>query len=355
MKDLQIRSASGQLAEYLKEEICAGRWTETMPGETWLVTHLQVGRETVRMALAQLEKENLLVSQGVGRRRKITLPDKLKSSSLRVCILIMEMYDRSCQYTLDLEHALAEAGHSVFFAPKTLNDLGMDVHTIARMVEKTEADAWVVVAASREVLEWFAARTTPAFALFGRRQDVRIASVGPNKPPIISLVTRKLISLGHRRIVMLTRSVRRLPKPGEVEQAFLSELFAHGIVTGSYNLPDWEESVDGFYARLESLFRVSVPTALIVDEVPFFLAVQQFLAERKILVPNDVSLVCTDASKDFEWCRPKASHICWDYRPVVRRVVRWVANVSHGKEDLRQTHTKAEFMLGGTIGPAKDM
>lgn len=354
MKNLRIRSASEQLAEYLKEEICAGRWTENMPGETWLVTHLHLGRETVRAALAQLEKEKLLVGQGAGRRRKITLPDKPKSPSLRVCVLLMEMYDRSVQYMLDLEHGLAEAGHTVFLAPKTLSDLGMDVLRVARMVEKTEADAWVVVAASRDVLEWFAARKTPVIAMFGRRQGVRIASVGPNKIPVISYVTRKLISLGHRRIVMLGRSVRRLPKPGEVEQAFLDELSAHGIVTGSYNFPDWEESVDGFYARLDSLFRVSAPTALIVDEVPFFLAVQQFLAERKIRVPNDVSLVCTDASKDFDWCRPKASHICWDHRPVVRRVVRWAANVAHGKEDLRQTNTKAEFMLGGTIGVAKD-
>jgi hypothetical protein len=28
--------------------------------------------------------------------------------------------------------------------------------------------------------------------------------------------------------------------------------------------------------------------------------------------------------------------------------------VSHGKDDRRQTLTKAEFVAGGTIGPAKD-
>jgi hypothetical protein len=36
---------------------------------------------------------------------------------------------------------------------------------------------------------------------------------------------------------------------------------------------------------------------------------------------------------------------------VVRRVVRWAANVSHGKQDLRQSLTKAKFVPGGTIGP----
>lgn len=68
-------------------------------------------------------------------------------------------------------------------------------------------------------------------------------------------------------------------------------------------------------------------------------------------VPEDVSLVCTDADPSFDWCQPPISHIRWDIDPVVRRVVRWVGNVSAGKPDLRQTLTPAEFVPGGTIGP----
>jgi hypothetical protein len=37
---------------------------------------------------------------------------------------------------------------------------------------------------------------------------------------------------------------------------------------------------------------------------------------------------------------------------VVNRIVRWVQHVSQGKEDTRQTVIKAEFIEGGTIGPA---
>ncbi len=43
----------------------------------------------------------------------------------------------------------------------------------------------------------------------------------------------------------------------------------------------------------------------------------------------------------------------WDSGPVLRRVVRWVANMGRGKEDRRQTLTKAEFVEGGTIGVVK--
>ena len=70
-------------------------------------------------------------------------------------------------------------------------------------------------------------------------------------------------------------------------------------------------------------------------------------------MPEDLSLVCDDPSTAFEWSRPTVAHINWDSLPVVRRVVRWAANVSQGKTDLRQTLTKAEFISGGTIGPVK--
>jgi DNA-binding LacI/PurR family transcriptional regulator len=227
----------------------------------------------------------------------------------------------------------------------------MDIGRVAKVVAATEADAWVVMASTREVLEWFMTQEKPALALFGRRRGLRIASVGPDKPPLFYEVTRKLVELGHRRIVLLARELRRLPKPGAGEQAFLDALEAHGIPPGPYHLPDWEESVDGFYARLESLFRVTPPTALIVDEVLLFAAAQQFLAGKGLRVPGDVSLVCTDYDSSFEWSRPPISHIRWETRPVVMRILQWANHVSRGRKDLRQVHTPVRFVTGGTIGP----
>ena len=47
------------------------------------------------------------------------------------------------------------------------------------------------------------------------------------------------------------------------------------------------------------------------------------------------------------------AHIRYDLHLVLRRVVRWADNVARGKDDRRQSHTKAEFVDGGTIGPAR--
>ena len=101
------------------------------------------------------------------------------------------------------------------------------------------------------------------------------------------------------------------------------------------------------------MFGLTPPTALIVDEAPFFTAALQFLARRGYRVPDDVSLICTDADRNFTWCQPSVAHISWDSRPVVRRILRWAVNVSHGKKDLRQVLTPAKFIRGGTIGPVR--
>jgi len=256
---------------------------------------------------------------------------------------------------VEMKHRLIEAGHQAFYTSRSMHDLGMEVPRIARLTRQIVADAWIVVAGSCEVLEWFAQREVPTFALFGRCSALPLAAAGPDKSPAYAAATRALLELGHRRIVLLTQASRRHPAPGESESAFLAELAARGIKPAlAYHLPEWEETIEGLQARLHSLFQITPPTALIVDTVPVFAAVQQFLARKGLQIPEDVSLVCTDEPIPFYYCHPGISHIRWDWHPVVRRVVNWAANVARGKPDRRQSRSAAGFVPDGTIGPVNE-
>jgi DNA-binding LacI/PurR family transcriptional regulator/biotin operon repressor len=353
MAHLRLLSSAEQVAAHLREELINRVWTGMMPGGERLAGELGVGTNTVEAALRLLEKEGVLVSQGRRRGRRIELPEKLAKPSLRVAILLHDPSDRHLHYIVDLQHRLVESGHtSLMDDKKSLTELGMDVKKVARYVQQTEADAWVIIAGSREVLQWFADQPVPAFALFGRQRRSPLASIGTDKIPAQSAVVRRLVELGHRRIVMLVSEERRKPKPGLVEQAFLDELEAQGIESGSYNLPDWKGDQEGFYRCLDSLFQHTPPTALIIDQVPRFIAAQQYLARRGILAPEHVSLVCPDPDPAFDWCRPSIAHIRFDARPLVRRMVRWADNVSQGNEDRRKSLIPAEFIEGGTVGRA---
>jgi DNA-binding LacI/PurR family transcriptional regulator len=353
MQPFTAFSAAEQVAEHLRAELLRGSFSGTMPGVNPLVAELGVNHKTVKAALRILEYEGLLVNQGRGVQRRIALPEDHAPPALRVGVLAFDLAARSERFMVELCHLLEESGHTPFFPDKTLEDLGRNVNRVARYVKKTEADAWVVCAGSHEVLEWFVRQETPAFALFGVRAGLPIAGTAPDKVQPFAEFTRRLIKLGHRRISFLSRREIRLPKPALSISAFLDELETAGVVTGEFNLPDWEENPEGFKRCLDSLFEHTPPTALILDEPFLFNAGFHYLAQCGLRVPQDVSLICTDGSPEFSWCQPSVAHIRWDYRPVVRRIQRWANNVARGKDDRRQSFTKAKFVEGGTIGPVR--
>ena len=352
MQPLRILSAASQVAAHLRSAIEAGRWAETIPGIEFLAAELDVNRKTVDAALKQLERDGVIVGQGPGRARRIVRSNGHSTRPIRIAMLPYEHEDLFLSYIVDLQHSLVEAGHTVITAKKSLVDLEMDPKRIQRLVEQTPADAWIVMAGSSEVLEWFAGQPIPAFALFGRRVGIPIAGTGPEKGTALAVATRTLVELGHRRIVLLCRSERRKPSPGITESAMLAELAAHGIPTSDYNLPDWEETREGFRELLSSLFRVTPPTALVIGIGTFYTPTLQFLAMRGLQVPEQVSLVCTDPDPSFAWCAPTVAHIRWEAKPIVRRIVQWAKNVSLKRKDVKQTFTAAEFIPGGSIGPA---
>ncbi|MCE9518638.1 MAG: substrate-binding domain-containing protein [Verrucomicrobia bacterium] len=354
MATLRRYSAAEQTANHLRSELKRGVWMGVMPGISRLAKELVADRKTVEAALKQLEHEGLLVGQGPGRQRRIVLNAKKSARAMRVAILLYEPEDRGARYMIELHHALMEAGHTTIFHNQFLAELNHDLTRIERVVKQTEADAWVVMCGSQQVLEWFSKQQVPAFALFGRREGLTIAASAPDKAPAMVAAASHLVAMGHRRIVLLARKERRLPQPGRVERIFLDELKAHGIATSDYNLPDWEETKEGFQKLLDSLFRVTPPTAMIIDETHFFVAAQQFLAARGIRVPQQVSLICTDTDPAFSWCMQPISHIQWDAVPLVHQIAQWAESVSRGHRDVKQTFVPAEFIAGGTTGAAAE-
>ena len=353
MAEWRRYSTAVQLAAWLRQELLRGRWQGTMPGVMRLAGELGVARDSVEEALRELERQGVLRGQGRGRGRVIDLTGGGAARSLRVALMLYEASDTQVHYIVDLQHLLIEAGHQVIFAPQSLSELRMDVRRVAAVAGRIETDAWVVVAGPQAVLQWFAEQTTPAMALFGRRGMVPIAGIGPEHLPAMLAAVRRLIELGHRRIVSLVRPERRLPHPGQLERAVLAELAAHGIPVGPYNLPHWSDTREGLRRCLDELYRLTPPTALLIDEASIFAATQQHLARRGILAPQHVSLVCGEPDPAFAWFEPPITHLRWDFRPLVRHIVRWADGVAAGKNDRHQRFTKVDFVEGGTIGPAK--
>ncbi|HKK19500.1 MAG TPA: substrate-binding domain-containing protein [Opitutales bacterium] len=348
---LEILSPSVQVAAHLYDELFSGTWKDQLPGTPAIADELGVDRKTVTAALQILEDEGLLQSQGLGRKRKILLPEKEIHNGQTVKILLYERADGLSPHILELIRRVEKRGHHIKTAKKTLRDLGMDVKRVSSFVKRNPADAWIVLAGSKEVLSWFAEQGMPAFAIFGRRQDLPIASVGPEKVTALQQAVGRLVELGHRQITLLSREERRRPSPGHLETVFLECLDTHGIEPSAYHLPDWQDNRESFHDCLDLLFREKPPTAILLDQPQFFIAAQQHLANKGLVAPRDVSLLCSDTHPLFDWCQPEITHISWEVGPIVDHAANWVTQVSKGKNPKRHKFTEACFVEGGTIGP----
>lgn len=351
MAQFTVLTAAEQLAAHLREEMQRGRWKDLMPGCDRLMKELGVGRDTINEALKQLEREGFLASQGRRRQRRIVrLPTPASTKPLRVKILHYEQADRYSQHNLSILAELQNKGYAADFARRSLQDLGMQAGRVSEFVAKTPADAWIIEAGSREILEWFSRYHLPAMAMFGIFTGLPLAAVSLRKTPAMRIALQRLVDLGHRRIVLLTREERRKPQPGLFERNYLEELATLGVKPGSYNLPGWEDSAQGLQRCLDELFAYTPPTAILIDNLQLFTPVEQYLARRKIVVPGQVSLIVNDSHVLFDWSKPMISQLSGDYNKVVKRVCRWVENVAKGKADHRQAFVDAEFIEGGTIG-----
>lgn len=352
MQERRILSAAEQVAEFIREDILRGTWGDELPGQEYFSKRMGIGKDTIQRAFQLLEKQGLVVPRGSGRRRRIHLPEDHAPVSLHIRILLYEKDGRTVAPVHVIRHRAELNGHVVEFADKDLHDLKMDPTRIARYVSKNPADAWVINAGSREVLDWFSQQDFPAFALFGNAEGINMAGTGANHLKVVEQYVDQLVGLGHQRIVMLVREERRKHGPGPTERGFLARLALHGIETGTYNLPDWEERPEALQACIESLFKLTPPTAIIIDEPPFYFAVNEHLHRMDVRVPEQVSLVCIGEDPAFLWTRPKVSHTKIDDQPITRATLRWIDDIAKGKDNLRKIIVQPQTVNGETIGPA---
>jgi DNA-binding LacI/PurR family transcriptional regulator len=357
MRPIPRTSLPERVASHLREGIQLGRWSDQFPGVQQLAAELDVARHTVRRALQLLEDEGVLAGRGLGRSRSITAAGAVTAFQrpLRVAILRHDarLVDdpQSSIPLIQIMHALEAAGHTAFFCKKSQIELKHDVARISRQLEAARADAWVVESGSRPLLEWCAGQPTPCLALYGRATNQPLASVGVNSELAYRAATRRLLALGHRRIVLIVREPVRKPTPGLCARAFLEELSLHGIQPSGYNLPDWKESPEGFNRLLGNLFKGTPPTALIIDETSRVFAALAFLARHGIKVPEHVSLIFSDNDAMLDWCHPAIARMQWDSTPIARNVVHWVSTVRKGNPGRKVNDVTAEFVPGGSIGP----
>jgi DNA-binding LacI/PurR family transcriptional regulator len=348
-----------QTAAHLREGFQRGRWGGLLPGVVPLAAELMVSKDVARAALKVLEGEGWIEAGGSGRRRKI-LANLLKVPSRRSLRIGIMLYDpledddgHGIRLMFGIRQSIEALGHTCVFGDRCLAELKENLSRISRVVKAVDADAWIVLAASRAVLEWFIAQPFAVYAFGGRFHDLAVACSATRMAPALESAVNTLVDQGHRRIVLLAPTFLRKPTPIPSIARFLALLEEHGIPATDYHLPHFEDSAEGLEKSLDALFHITPPTALLVNQTSDCAAVFFFLARRGLQVPRDVSVVFLIEEPVFRRCQPPIDHFRAPMKEHITSITRWVKGVATGRPTKHQVILDAVYVPGGTVGPAK--
>lgn len=344
----------------LRERLAAGALGSRLPGVRPLSRELGVSIKTVRRALVLLESEGAVAPAMRGLPRSALPPGAPGGvkRALKVAVLGSRRPEDESSDTRSLLMQLAEAiragGHSVTMVQRPLPSDSANPKVLRRLVDSTGADAWIVYQAGVEPLAWFAGCRLPVAAFGGRGADAGLPSAYCDASQAMRETLARLFEAGHRRIVLIAPERALVPTPTRYVEVFAQEMRAHGVSVGAYHLPRWDETPEGLRTLLEALFRVTPPTALIVFGNLYMSGVLTFLAQRRLGVPTDVSLVSADTEGSFGWQWPglKVAHFDDRRELQLKRLCRWVDDVAAGHPANKLRAVAARLVPGNSLGPA---
>ena len=318
----------------IHQRLAAGEWPKLLPGERRLAETLQVGRDTIRLALQQLEREGVLAPPDVGARRRVLDVGRIlvrsKSPAFKVGLLTHRCLERLPQPMLleidRVRDALADQGGSLeVFAPAWYEQKN-PAKRLADLVEEERCSAWMLLRSSAAVQGWFMKSRTPALIRGYPHPGIAMPHLDVDWHATARHAAGRLWRKGHRRVVALSpaeslmgveaamRGVMDLGEPG-FEARVLVE-------NGS------REGIGRVLAR--ALNFKNPPTAIIATRPRQAATALTWLASQGLRVPQHLSLITLAWEPFLDHLVPEISGYRADPEAVAKLLVRRLARLAAG-------------------------
>lgn len=356
---VERRSLPTETAEAILAQIRAAQWKTWLPSERQLSRLLQVSRGTVRSALTMLQQQGhvtVLPSCGyrVAHRRSGRNPTKSRISiglvssepieTKRPYFALMVGQIRESAQARGWNVALHQGGH-LFGARAAMH--------LQRLVQSAPASCWVLIRSTHKAQKWFADAGLSALVSGHTYDGINLPSLDVDLRAGGHHAGIQLARMGHTRVLTVV-STQRLPGLIEGDIGF-AEGFGSATDNRGVNLQLPFNGNDTILVR--NLMRVmrqpEPPTAIITETPNQYLTMLSALAQLRLVVPDDVSVVSRLDDPFLDHLVPKPAR--YRVSPVVfaRALVRMAAHLALGEI---MPHTRRllvpDFIRGGSLGPA---
>lgn len=350
----QRQSLVAQTVQSLLGGIHSGHWQEHLPGERELCARLQVGRNTLRAALDELQRKGWLeVVHGQRRRIKarriwhdtdtpieviaVLSPNPLQAMPPPMALIMDTLWETLTKAGVSLELHV----NSACFSAKPATAL-------EKLVSDHPATAWILIMSKEPMQRWFVRRPLACLIVGSCVPELPLPSIDVDYRAVCRHAGGLLLRRKHRHIALV------LAQGGYVGD----EASRQGLLESLDAAHDTHVRVlshDGTTAHLcavmdEAMRAPSPPTAYLVARAPHVITVMMHLMRRGKRIPQDVAVISRDDDHSLKSTTPEVSR----YTTSAARLAREVARAARQLAETGTLQPKAirlmpEWISGQTI------
>lgn len=296
----QRTSLAAHASDILKRAILDGEWKGgRLPGERALCERMQIGRDTLRLALADLEREGWIAPAQPGCRRQLLRAGKGKERPrLRHVFFLspkpLERLPPTVVFELEIaSEILAASGYQFEVLTTPAFQSSRCGTALKKLVGEVDPGAWILHQSTLPMQRWFEKERLPAVLHGSPHEGVGIPSIDIDHRALGRHAAGVLLGRGHTRIAFAALPVA-LAGLREAEAGMREAMAAHGK-----SLPAPQMLLEQPGAKADALFPAldlawaarDRPTALIATRSRQVLSVMCWLAKAGRSMPKHLSVI----------------------------------------------------------------
>lgn len=351
------QSLVSQTATILRDEIKRGAWKQWLPGERVLCETLQVSRNTLRAALAQLKRDGVIRSNhGTGNRILVRV-SKRRAVALKshdVGLISPDALERlrpsQTLWIDELRAMLSERGCRlhVFHGPQFYRT--NPAAALDKLLKQHPHGCWVLFMSNEAIQRWFEKNGAPCIVAGSVHAGVKLPCRDLDHRAMCRHAAGVLLGQGHRKIALVIRKTR-LAGDLESEAGFIAGVKQSAHAEAEALISYHDGSVAGICQALRRLMELKpAPTALLVANAYHYLTVTGRLNQLGLRVPEDVSLISRDEDPFLSFLVPPPARYLVSSHIMAKSLLRPMLELLEEAVVTQQaTRIMPEFIRGETI------
>jgi DNA-binding LacI/PurR family transcriptional regulator len=326
------QSLPSQAAQIIQDMISSGDFRELLPGERTLAAQLQIGRDTLRAALGILEAARVISPNEHGKRRRIlTTAGKGRTATKRIAFLSPKNLAQLPPWMLvefdSLRDLLTQRGYRLQLINPGLFHLKNPARKLESLLSDIDADAWILYQCPGTIQQWFHQHKIPSLIRGYPYPDITIPFIDEDWEAAAFHAGTLLTREGHQHIGLL------MPDSKLAGLSATERGLRKALPENSTLIPIIEKgSAENVALALARCLRLeNPPTAIVATRSRHTLSIISWMAQQKLAIPQDLSLITITSEPWFEHLLPKPSHYFSDPTHLARTVVRSILPIAQGK------------------------